>query len=694
VTFGGSRPYGGGYRTSTVTTSSPLRENQVTYSYPTRTSTVHTSSPMRMDVVRESATHGSNIVEVREGTARVVGERYTEGKIINEYTRALEERVIQPQFIPQGRTYRTSHVVEEEEEPVFVEKIVEKPVEIIVEKRVPKERYVDVPYDVIVEKPIERIIEKEIEIEKLVHREIEKTVEVPVERIVEVPYEEVIEKSVEVKKYVHVPYETIREHRIEEVHENLIYHDQVKEVDSNNLHQYKDFKKLPAEVRYQERRVEKDVPVYKDNFITKFVDKPYDKIIEVPKERIVHKEVENKIEVPVYIDNIIEKEVKVPVEQVVERPVEHIVEVPFFRDNIIKKPVPVIVDRTVIENVPVPRRIEVPFYTDNIIERVIDVPVHVDIPVDREVDVDIPQFRDKPVPVKSVNIARNLKVYRDRPQIMEVEETENVDFEVWRQRPVPQESVIEVEAPEFTTNVTEKTIDTEITCTVIIEQPLEVQREVEVIVEKKVERPKYVEEIVEKEVLIDHIIEQEFEVIVPKQVKREVIKEVTLPRKTISQSPVENTINSIHDVNITTQVEVPIEAGEIEEADEEVESSDLHNHIMENKDIHQQIIQENRRLEVRIRELKSQTGPESLIPLNHAVRQNAELESQISELKSRLDIVDKDRARLEELSQTLPSHHVIEVNIPHPEIQLRSEELQRKVEENRRLIGHAKKFNI
>jgi len=95
---------------------------------------------------------------------------------------------------------------------VPVEKIVEKVVEVPVEKIVEVEKVVEVPVEKIVEKtvevPIEKVVEvpveKIVEVEKVVEvpveKIVEKTVEVPVEKIVEVPVEKIVEKIVEVPK--------------------------------------------------------------------------------------------------------------------------------------------------------------------------------------------------------------------------------------------------------------------------------------------------------------------------------------------------------------------------------------------------------------------------------------------------------------------------------------------------------------
>jgi len=124
------------------------------------------------------------------------------------------------------------------------ENIIEKPVEIVVEKKVPYERYVDVEYDVVVERPIEKIIEKEVEIERIMEREYEKIIEVPVEKVIEVPYERLVERPVAVEKRVEVPYERIVERKVEDIVENFVYHDNYRDVDVNDLHNFPNAEKL------------------------------------------------------------------------------------------------------------------------------------------------------------------------------------------------------------------------------------------------------------------------------------------------------------------------------------------------------------------------------------------------------------------------------------------------------------------
>ncbi len=660
--------------------------------YQPRASTSYTTTTLNPGATAYDVRHSrGSVVDIKEGVSRVIGERYNEGRIVREYTRNLQERVIQPDFIPQERIIRKSNRQEEEEEPIFVEKFVDKMVDVIVERKVPRERIVEVPYDVIVERPIERIIEKEIEIEKIVHKEIEKTVEVPIEKIVEIPVEEIIEQPVEVKKYINVPYETVSERMVEDIHENIIYHDQIQEVDYKNLHQFRNFKQLPKETRVSERRVEVDVPVYRENLIEKVVDRPYEKIIEVPKEQIVERRVDNYIEVPVYYDNIIEKEAHVPVERIVERPVEHVVEVPVFRENIINKPVPYEVEREVIQEVPVEHRVEIPYYTDNIIEKVVEVPRHVEVPVVRDVFIDIPTFNDVRAPVTQVT-GQRAGITREVPRFNHVARAEAIEYEVWRNRPVPQEHIIQVNVPNFRPTQSENVLRKQVQCEVIVEQPIEVRTTKEVVVENVIERPRYIEQVETVEIPIDQVIEEEYEVVVPNIIRKEVVKEIMVPQRTITQRGREHTEHYNRDLPVGVNVQVPVDGGEVLERDEQILDDDLARRINENRNGASRLSQENARLVAEIQQLKAATNPRCLEPLNHALRTKAQLDADYSELQSRVDIIRQDKQRLEDLIRTNPNYHNVEVKVPSRQIAHRAEELRRLLQENERLVQQARGF--
>ena len=107
------------------------------------------------------------------------------------------------------RIYRLhAFPVDQDPPPRVVEKVVEKKVEVPVEKIVVKEVPVEKIVEKIVEKrvevPVEKIVVKEVPVEKIVEKIVEKRVEVPVEKIVvkEVPVEKIVEKIVEVERPV------------------------------------------------------------------------------------------------------------------------------------------------------------------------------------------------------------------------------------------------------------------------------------------------------------------------------------------------------------------------------------------------------------------------------------------------------------------------------------------------------------
>ena len=109
---------------------------------------------------------------------------------------------------------------------------------------------------------------------------------------------------------------------------------------------------------------------------------------EVPVEKIVEK----IVEVPV--EKIVEKVVEVPVEKIVEKevvkevPVEKIVEVPVEKivEKVVEVPVEKIVEKEVVKEVPVEKIVEVP--VEKIVEKVVEVPV--EKIVEKEVVKEVP----------------------------------------------------------------------------------------------------------------------------------------------------------------------------------------------------------------------------------------------------------------------------------------------------------------
>ena len=112
------------------------------------------------------------------------------GKYFGPFHRELVKQLVADGSVPSGaRIYCAWDIpVDKDPDPVVVEKIVEKPVEVVKEVRV------EVPVEKIVEKPVEVI--KEVRVEVPVEKIVEKPVEVIKEVRVEVPVEKIVEKVV------------------------------------------------------------------------------------------------------------------------------------------------------------------------------------------------------------------------------------------------------------------------------------------------------------------------------------------------------------------------------------------------------------------------------------------------------------------------------------------------------------------
>lgn len=189
------------------------------------------------------------------------------------------------------------------EKPVVVDRVVEKPVQVTVEKIVnrpyPVDRIIEKPVTVFksVPVPVDRIVEKQVtkyvDRPYPVERIVEKQVPYPVERVVEklVPQPYPVEKQVTVERIVDRPVEV--QVPVTQVVEKIV--------------------DRPVEV---ERIVEKQVPVPYPVEVHKYIDRPY------PVEKIV----ERPVHIPVPVETVVEKFIDRPVETLVETPVT--VEVP------------------------------------------------------------------------------------------------------------------------------------------------------------------------------------------------------------------------------------------------------------------------------------------------------------------------------------------------------------------------------
>lgn len=194
----------------------------------------------------------SYVTGVNRGQPRVIDEILVGEQNVRITENPMNERIRRPS-LTQRRIGK--EVIQVVERPVITERYVDKPFEMIIEKPVPNYLEVEVPYDVIVERPIEKIIEKDVVVDRIVEVQVEKHVEVPYERIVEVPTEKVIEIPVTIEEVVEIPVERVVEEYVETLVENPVYHDQIQEVDFQDLDQYQADEILPVETRYVDEEV-------------------------------------------------------------------------------------------------------------------------------------------------------------------------------------------------------------------------------------------------------------------------------------------------------------------------------------------------------------------------------------------------------------------------------------------------------
>jgi predicted flap endonuclease-1-like 5' DNA nuclease len=394
-----------------------------------------------------------------------------------------------------------------------VEKIVDRPVEKIVEKIVEKPveviKTVDKIVEKIVEKPVEKIVEKLVDnpshltrikslegevaliaglrstisrleatppkiVEKIVEKPVEKIVEKIVDRPVEKIVEKIVEKPVEVIKTV----EKIVDRPVEKIVEKIV--------------------EKPVEViKTVEKIVEKPIEIVKT--VEKVVEKPIDRVVEKLVDNPSHlsriKSLEGEVALiaglrstisrleatpPKVVEKIVEKPVEVikTVEKIVDRPVEKIVE------KIVEKPVEVIKTVEKIVDRPVEKIVE------KIIEKPVEVIKTVERVVDRPVEKIVEKFIDRPV-------EKLVEKMIDNPQhLARIKSLEGEVALIAGLRATI--TRLEATPPKVVEKIVEK----------IIEKPVEVIKTVEKMVDRPVEKivDRPVEKIVEKRVekLVDN----------------------------------------------------------------------------------------------------------------------------------------------------------------------------------------------
>ena len=209
------------------------------------------------------------------------------------------------------------------ETPVFVQREVDKQIEVYVEKP----RYIEVPVeysvDITVEVPKENIIHQDVFIERIVDVPVQRRREVEIETVYEHPVEMIVEQPVYYDKVVEKPIKTQVYQEKEMIVVNKIPRQisvdkevvrQVIQPIDNQIVQKPIYKKVPV---YQTREVDVKVNVPVDRIVEVAVDVPFDEVVY----RTVEKHVPR--------DRFVEKRVNKDVEKVIEIPVDKVVEVPY-----------------------------------------------------------------------------------------------------------------------------------------------------------------------------------------------------------------------------------------------------------------------------------------------------------------------------------------------------------------------------
>lgn len=567
------------------------------------------------------------IVDVREGESRIVEERVYEGE-----SRVVNERVIKRE--------RKSETREAKREKVDVEQIeVQKIIEVIKEKPVPVEVYKDVVHDVIVDIPIERRIEREKITEVVMEKPIEKIMQVEVEQIIEVPVERIYERPIEVKRTVNRPVEKVVHRPYEIIRENVIYTENVIDIDERDIGRFPGAAVLPTQVVYEQRQKIVEKPVYVDNIVDKVREVKRQMIVEVPTERVVERIVPFYIDRPVPVERVIEQEVEVPVENIIYKNVDYLVEVPVLRENIIEKRVPVerVVEREVIE--PVEQLVEVPIIFENVIEKPVELLVEVPVPVEKVVEIPVEQVHETFVNIEQVTGKPVEKVvHKAVPVIRQVE----VPFELTIERtiPMPTEQIIEKKINKFVEIPVEKVVERQVPVERTTEKAVFVDRVREIPLQVTTENIIPVEKIVERSVQFDTVLEKEIEYIVEREVEvpvhREVPVEVTVrvPRPIFNEHTQEEFYNVETDVYEFNEEYVQEDVVEVEDAEmaREIESRkmEVRSQESENRNLRSQF-------EALQREFEECREAGGIIEENENLRLKARLSDLTSALRSLSD---------------------------------------------------------
>jgi hypothetical protein len=629
--------------------------------------------------------HEPRIVEVREGEKRIVDIREGLHVTKSETVTHGETRVVR-EVEGERKTQRVSRRAYAEQDNTEIEVIKQnKIIEIIKERPVRVEKYVDVKYDVIVDIPIERTIERERIVDIVIEKPIEKIVEIPIEQIIEIPYEKVIEQPVEIQKFVETPYERVIEKHYDVVRENIVWTDRIIDIDERDVRKYPSAQVLPTQVDYKSKDKIIENPRYVDNIIEKEVRVPVEKYIEVPREVIRERKVQQFIDRPVPVDRIINRDVEVPVENIVYQNIDFLVERPVYIDNIIEKPVPIekIIEKEI--EIEVEHIVERPVYIDNIIEKQVEHIIQIPVPQEEIIEIPIEQIIENPITIeriverpvekivrKSVNVIRTVQkpVEYIVEKVIEKKINKEIEVVVNRYFEVPVDKIVEKKV------YIERTV----------ERPIIIEKVIEIPVEKIIENVVIIEKIVEKPVYIETIVEKEVEIIVEREVQVPVEKIVEVEVEIVTEKPIYREI--VHEEQIFIETEV----------DEVTTQTQANEQVTEHDDV-----ELAREIEIRKHELESQKQENTslrgqydalqkeFVTLRSKVssadeQENLRFRARLEELQARMNIQNEQRTRLIRKSHT--RNHVTETQLQRdPRFEELKGRLRKLINENQALVS-------
>jgi hypothetical protein len=202
------------------------------------------------------------------------------------------------------------------ENPVLVQRISDKQVEMFQERPVIVERVVDYPVDIYIEVPKERRHEREVIIERVVEKPVEKITEVHREEVIEHTREVLVERPVYTERVVEKP---IRSQSVQYV-ENVVVRKVPVTREVSREVKRRILQPVETEVVLIEKVVK--VPTLINREVEERVEVFHDRVVDVPVDVYYDEVVTREVEVRHPVDHIVDKYVNVPRNVYVDVPVD------------------------------------------------------------------------------------------------------------------------------------------------------------------------------------------------------------------------------------------------------------------------------------------------------------------------------------------------------------------------------------